>query len=152
MKENGLITGIMTKTNPALLSLSLLFLRCTIGVLLFIAGSGKLFGWFGGYGIKGTLEGFSKMGISAPLAYLSSYTEFLGGLLLVFGFLTRPAAFAIMINMLVATLVTLPHGFMGPTGAQTPFIFLVIDVVILLSGPKIFSVDAMIFRKSDHPK
>jgi putative oxidoreductase len=152
MKENGFITGIMTKTNPTLMSLGSLFLRCTIGVLLFIAGSGKLFGWFGGYGIKATLEGFSKIGISAPLTYLSSYTEFLGGLLLIFGFLTRPAAFAIMINMLVATLVTLPHGFMGPTGAQTPFIFLVIDIVILLSGPKIFSVDSMIFRKSDPSK
>jgi putative oxidoreductase len=152
MKENGFLTGIMTKTNPTLMSLSLLFLRCTIGVLLFIGGSGKLFGWFGGYGIKATLEGFSKIGLSAFLTYLSSYTEFLGGFLLVFGFLTRPAAFAIMINMVVATLVSLPRGFMGPTGAQTAFIFLVIDIVILLSGPKTFSVDALIFRKSDPSK
>lgn len=149
MKENGFITGIMTRTNSTLVSLSLLFLRCTIGVFLFIAGSGKLFGWFAGYGIKATLEGFSKMGFSVPLTYLSSYTEFLGGFLLIFGFLTRPAALAIMVNMLVATLITLPNGFMGPTGAQTPFIFLVIDIVILLSGPKTFSVDALIFRKSD---
>lgn len=83
-----------------------------------------------------------------PLTYLSTYTEFLGGLLLIIGLLTRPVAFAVMINMLVATLVTLPHGFMGPTGAQTPFLFLVIDIVILLAGPMAFSVDRIIFGKS----
>jgi uncharacterized membrane protein YphA (DoxX/SURF4 family) len=52
-----------------------------------------------------------------------------------------------MINMLVATIVTLPGGFMGPTGAQTPFIFLVIDIAILLTGPMAFSLDTLIFRK-----
>jgi putative oxidoreductase len=76
------------------------------------------------------------------------FTELLGGLLLVLGLLTRPAAFAIMINMLVATIVSLPGGFMGPTGAQTPFIFLMIDIAILLTGPMAISLDTVIFRKS----
>lgn len=148
MKKNNLLVKILKETNPNLLSLSVLLLRCTIGILLFIAGSGKLFGWFGGYGMEATLQGFSKIGISMPLTYLSTYTEFLGGLLLIIGLLTRPVAFAVMINMLVATLVTLPHGFMGPTGAQTPFLFLVIDIVILLIGPMAYSVDRIIFGKS----
>lgn len=148
MKKNNLLVKILKDTNPNLLSLSVLILRCTIGILLFIAGSGKLFGWFGGYGMEATLQGFSKIGISMPLTYLSTYTEFLGGLLLIIGLLTRPVAFAVMINMLVATLVTLPHGFMGPTGAQTPFLFLVIDIVILLAGPMAYSVDRIIFGKS----
>ena len=148
MTKNNLFFRILKETNPNLVSLSLLFLRCTIGILLFIAGSGKLFGWFGGYGMEATIQGFSKIGISMPLTYLSTYTEFLGGLLLIIGLLTRPVAFAVMINMLVATLVTLPHGFMGPTGAQTPFLFLVIDIVILLAGPMAYSVDRIIFGKS----
>jgi len=97
--------------------------------------------------MEATIQGFSKIGISIPLTYLSTFTEFTGGLLLIIGLLTRPAAFAVMINMLVATLVTLPHGFMGPTGAQTPFIFLVIDIVILLAGPMVYSIDMFIFRK-----
>jgi putative oxidoreductase len=148
MTKNNLFFRILKETNPNLVSLSLLFLRCTIGILLFIAGSGKLFGWFGGYGMEATIQGFSKIGISMPLTYLSTYTEFLGGLLLIIGLFTRPVAFAVMINMLVATLVTLPHGFMGPTGAQTPFLFLVIDTVILLAGPMAYSVDRIIFGKS----
>jgi len=148
MAKNNLIVKILNETNPSLVSLSLLLLRCTIGILLFIAGSGKLFGWFGGFGMEATIQGFSKIGISMPLTYLSTFTEFTGGLLLIIGLLTRPAAFAVMINMLVATLVTLPHGFMGPTGAQTPFIFLVIDIVILLAGPMVYSIDMFIFRKS----
>lgn len=148
MTKNNLYFRILKETNPNLVSLSLLFLRCTIGILLFIAGSGKLFGWFGGYGMEATIQGFSKIGISMPLTYLSTYTEFLGGLLLIIGLFTRPVAFAVMINMLVATLVTLPHGFMGPTGAQTPFLFLVIDIVILLTGPMAYSVDRIIFGKS----
>ena len=147
MAKNNLIVKILNETNPSLVSLSLLLLRCTIGILLFIAGSGKLFGWFGGFGMEATIQGFSKIGISIPLTYLSTLTEFTGGLLLIIGLLTRPAAFAVMINMLVATLVTLPHGFMGPTGAQTPFIFLVIDIVILLAGPMVYSIDMFIFRK-----
>lgn len=98
--------------------------------------------------MEATIQGFSKMGISMPLAYLSSYTELIGGLLLIAGLLTRPAAFAIMINMLVAALIMLPNGFMGPTGAQTAFIFLVIDIVILIAGPMTYSFDALIFRRS----
>lgn len=149
MLKSNLIIKTMIGSNPNLVSFCLLLLRCTIGILLFIAGSGKALGWFGGNGMETIIQGFSKIGISMPLAYLSSYTEFIGGLLLTIGLLTRPAAFAIMINMLVATLVSLPRGFMGPTGAQTPFIFLVIDIVILLAGPMTFSFDALIFRRSE---
>jgi putative oxidoreductase len=150
MLSNNLFLRIIKGTNPTLLNISVLLMRCTIGILLFVAGSGKLLGWFGGYGITATLQGYVKMGFSAPWAYLSMFTEFFGGLLLVIGLLTRPAAFAIMINMLVATIVSLPGGFMGPTGAQTPFIFLIIDIAILIAGPMGFSLDAIVFRKSEH--
>lgn len=150
MAVNNLISKVFKDTNSSFISMGILFLRLTIGILLFIAGSGKAMGWFGGYGMDATLQGYGKMGFSALLAYLSMYTEFLGGLLLIVGFLTRFAAFAIMINMLVATIVTLPNGFMGPTGAQTPFLFLVIDVVILLTGPMTHSLDFIFFRSSGY--
>jgi putative oxidoreductase len=146
MKRNNFFAKTLFETNSNLVSLCLLLLRCTIGILLFVAGSGKLLGWFGGYGLEASIQGYNKMGISTILTYLSIYTEFIGGLLLTIGLLTRPVAFAIMINMLVATLVTLPNGFMGPTGAQTAFIFLVIDIVILLAGPMAYSADAPIFK------
>lgn len=148
MSKNNIFTKTMTETSPGMLSLSMLLLRCTIGLLLFAAGSGKLLGWFGGYGLQASLQGYSKMGISPPFSYLSIFTEFIGGMLLTLGLLTRPAAFAVMINMLVATTISLPRGIMGPMGAQTPLIFLVIDIVILFSGPRSISIDWLIFKKT----
>ena len=135
-------------TNENLINISLLLLRCLIGILLFAAGSSKVLGWFGGFGFEVTKESFAKIGFSVFLTYLSSYTEFIGGLFLAIGFLTRPTSFLVMINMFVATLVLLPSGFLGSRGASYPFIFLIIDIVILIVGPKAFSIDYLIFKRS----
>lgn len=132
---------LLTETNRTLLNVSLLLLRLTVGIILFLAGAGKVLGWFGGMGIDATLDIFvSQMGIRPVLAYLSSYTEFIGGFLLIVGLLTRPAAFAIMINMLVAAVVTLPNGFLK--GASYPFSMMVSSIIILLAGPLAYSLDA----------
>jgi putative oxidoreductase len=137
---------LLTGTNTRLLDVSLLLLRLTVGIILFLAGAGKVFGWFGGMGIEATIDIFvSKMGIHPILAYLSCYTEFIGGFLLIVGLLTRPAAFAIMINMLVATLVTLPNGFL--TGASYPFSMMVSSIIILLAGPMAYSLDARLLSR-----
>lgn len=144
---------LLTETNTALLNVSLLLLRFTVGIILFLAGAGKVLGWFGGMGIEATLDIFvSQMGIHPILAYLSCYTEFVGGFLLIVGLLTRPAAFAIMINMLVAGIVTLPNGFMA--GASYPFSMMVSSIVILLAGPMAYSLDAWLLggRKDDYSK
>ncbi len=134
---------LLTETNPALLNVSLLLLRLAVGIILFLAGAGKVLGWFGGQGIEATLDIFvSQMGIHPILAYLSCYTEFIGGFLLIVGLLTRPAALAITINMLVATLVTLPNGFL--VAASYPFSMMVSSIVILLAGPMAYSLDAVL--------
>jgi putative oxidoreductase len=152
MKDNKLLAKVLTEANPALLSSGILIIRLTIGILLFTAGSGKVFGWFGGYGVEKTLQGFSQMGFSAFLTYLSMFTEFFGSILLILGLFTRIAAFAVTINMIVATIVSLPRGFLGPTGAQTAFIFLMMSLVILLSGPLSYSIDHFIFSKDHNRK
>ncbi|HET7289731.1 MAG TPA: DoxX family protein [Thermodesulfobacteriota bacterium] len=132
---------LLTCTNAALLNISLLLLRLAVGIILFVAGAGKVLGWFGGMGMDATINIFvTNMGIHPLLAYLSCYTEFIGGFLLIVGLLTRPAAFAITINMLVAGIVTLPNGFM--TGASYPFSMMVSSLVILLAGPMAYSLDA----------
>jgi len=137
---------LLTETNTGLLNICLLLLRWTVGIILFLAGAGKVFGWFGGMGIEATIDIFvSKMGIHPILAYLSCYTEFIGGFLLIVGLLTRPAAFAIMINMLVATLVTLPNGFLA--GASYPFSMMVSSIIILLAGPMAYSLDAWLLSR-----
>jgi putative oxidoreductase len=137
----------LTSTNNNLLSLGVLLLRIMSGLILFIAGAGKVAGWFGGFGMNLTVQMFqSNMGIAPTWAYISSYTEFIGGALLILGGFTRPAAFLLFINMLVAViLVGTKNFFMG--GAAYPCLLMVISFVILLTGPMKFSIDALLARK-----
>src|SRR5258708_34625788 len=61
-----------------------------------------------------------QLGIPAPLVFLAICAEFLGGIGLIVGFLTRIAAFGIFCNMVVAVfMVHYRFGlFMNWTGAQ----------------------------------
>jgi len=137
---------LLTQTNSKLLSLSILLLRCMVGVVLFMGGSGKALGWFGGFGMEKTIGFYKMSGFSALETYLSSYSEFIGGALLIIGLLTRPAAVALTINMTVATVVTMPKGFlMG--NASYPFTLAVCSFIFLLTGPMAFSLDALLFQK-----
>ena len=138
---------LLTETNVTLFNLGILLLRATIGIIFFGIGAGKVFGWFGLPGLEMTLQFYANMGIPAPLAYLSMFTEFIGGILLIVGLLTRPAAFAIMINMLVATILTLPMGFF--TAAAQPLSLMVSAVTILLTGPMAYSVDYLLLRRGE---
>jgi putative oxidoreductase len=138
--------NLLTQTNTRLLSLSMLLLRWTVGIILFVLGAGKVMGWFGGIGMEATLGNFAKMGIPEFWAYVSCYTEFIGGFLLIIGFLTRPAAFAMFINMLVAVIVKGPTDFFAPGGGAYPFTLMICSLVILLIGPMAYSVDAALSR------
>ena len=140
------LINILTGSNSKLISTSILLLRCIIGVILFVVGSGKVLGWFGGSGFDTTIKFYREMGFSPFLAHLSSYTEFIGGFLLIIGFLTRPVLIAVIINMFIAAKVLLPNGFLGPSGASYPFTFLIIAIVILLTGSMNYSIDYLLFQ------
>lgn len=145
MVQNKIISQLLTGTNPKLLSFCLLLLRITVGIILFVAGSGKVLGWFGGHGMEATIKFFvTKQGFTPVLAYMSAYTEFIGGFLLIVGLLTRPIAFVVMINMIEAGIVSLPRGFI--TGAAYPFSLMISALIILLAGPMLFSLDSLLFR------
>jgi putative oxidoreductase len=82
-----------------------------MGLVFFAHGAQKALGWFGGYGFSGTMGFFTHtMGIPAPLAFLAICAEFLGGLGLILGFLSRIAAFGIFCNMVVAVMMV-HHNF-----------------------------------------
>ena len=137
--------NILASSSSVLLSISLLLLRGTIGIILFVVGAGKVLGWFDGMGMEQTIKMFSQIGISTPLTYLSCYTEFIGGLFITIGIFTRPVAFAVTVNMTVATIVTLPGGFLAPNGAVLPFTFLMCSIAILIAGPMKHSIDNLWF-------
>lgn len=79
-------------------------LRVPIGIILAAHGSQKLFGWFGGYGLEGTGQWMASVGLTPGfvMALLAGSAEFFGGIALIFGLLTRPAAAVSAITMLVA--------------------------------------------------
>ena len=76
-------------------SWSLLIVRIFLGVIFFAHGAQKVFGWFGGNGLKGTI-GYFQQALRVPpaLAVLAAFTECFGGLAMVLGLLARPAALA----------------------------------------------------------
>ena len=129
-------------------------LRLVLGVIFFAHGSQKMLGWFGGYGFTGTMGFFTGvMHIPAVFAFLAIAAEFFGGLGLIFGFLTRVAAFGISCNMIVA--VAMIHHqfgfFMNWTGAQKGegyefhLLLLAALVVLMIRGGGAASVDRLLF-------
>lgn len=88
-------------------------LRVGLGAIFFAHGAQKLLGWFDGPGLNGTIQFFgSQMGVPAPLAVLAIFTEFFGGLAVLFGVLTRLAGLGLAATMVVAAAkVHLANGF-----------------------------------------
>jgi putative oxidoreductase len=74
-----------------------LLLRLALGLLILLHGIAKLMN-----GPASVLGSVAKAGLPEPVAYLVYVGEVLAPLLVVIGFLTRPAAIVIAINMIFA--------------------------------------------------
>ena len=84
-------------------SKSLLIVRVVLGVIFFAHGAQKVFGWFGGPGLRGVIAYFRQaLGVPAPLTVLAAFIECFGGLAMIVGLLVRPAAVGLVLVMLVA--------------------------------------------------
>lgn len=85
----------------------------------------------------------------------AALAEFVGGIALIVGLLTPLVAIALIIDMAVAILfVHIPNGgqFVGGRGAfELPLTYLVSALLVLLTGPGAFSLDALIFGQSAKP-
>jgi putative oxidoreductase len=81
-------------------SVGLLWLRIIIGGGLAYHGFGKV---FGGH-MEMLIPGVAKLGFPYPhvFAWAAALSEFLGGILIVIGLFTRPAAFFVFVTMGVA--------------------------------------------------
>lgn len=143
---NTLITQVIA-TKPGLDTLPL---RLGAGVIFMAHGSQKLFGWFGGYGLKATASWMASVGLEPGLlmALLAGGAEFFAGLLLLIGLLLRPAALLLAITMLVAIVsVHLPNGlFLANNGYEFGLALLVISLALLLRGAGSVSIDGYLLR------
>src|SRR2546425_3658973 len=86
------------------MALGLLILRLVVGLTMAAHGAQKLFGWFGGHGLKGTGGFLEQLGFvpGRRNALFAGLAEFIGGLLLALGLATPLAATLIISVMFVA--------------------------------------------------
>ena len=123
--------------------LGLLAMRVILGII-FIAHSYRYV--FGGMaGFKHMVEGF---GYPWWAAYLSKYTELLGGILVIFGLLTRLWGLGLAIDMAVAIdRVHWKSGLMGENNYQLPIALAAIAFALIFFGGGPISLDAMLTRR-----
>ena len=118
--------------------LGLLVLRLVLGSIMIAHGWQKIADHL--HGITGMMH---QLGLPPYLAYLVVAAEFGGGILILIGFLTRFAAFAIFIDMLVAILkVHLPHGLFASNGGfEFPLSCAAIAFALIFSGAGPIAID-----------
>ena len=125
--------------------------RIGTGIIFAAHGSQKLFGWFGGYGLDGTAGWMASIGLEPGLlmASLAGGAEFIGGLLLIFGLMVRPAGVVLATLVLVAAVtVHLENGlFMANNGYEFALALLVISVGLSIRGAGSLSVDRLLQQK-----
>src|SRR5882724_10518855 len=122
-------------------SKSLLIVRVVLGVIFFAHGAQKVFGWFGGPGLRGVIAYFKQaLGVPAPLT-------------VIVGFLVRPAAVGFILVMLVAIAkVHWHHGFflnwsLEPGkghGFEMNLALIGMALAVLVGGAGILSIDRVI--------
>lgn len=122
-----------------------LALRLPLGIIFAAHGAQKLFGWFGGYGLQGTGQWMASIGLEPGvlMAALAGSAEFFGGLFLILGLLTRPAALVLALTMLVAIFsVHIGNGlFMSNNGYEFGLALLAGTVALVFGGAGRASAD-----------
>ncbi|MEX0731660.1 MAG: DoxX family protein [Aquisalimonadaceae bacterium] len=122
-----------------------LMLRVVAGIIFIAHGAQKLFGWFGGYGLSGTGEWMASIGLQPglPMAFLAGAGEFFGGIALILGLLTRPAAAVLTFTMVVAiAAVHLGNGlFVSNGGYEFSLALLAMSAALVVTGGGKLSVD-----------
>ena len=135
---------------------SLTVQRFALGGVILAHGLQKAFGWFGGGGISGTVDFFqSYLHLPAPVALLVTFSDLVGSLALMVGFMTRIAAIGSGLVMLgaIATLHVQNGFFMNWAGNQAgegfEFHILALGLVFALvrAGGGRMSVDALLMRR-----
>lgn len=138
-----------TLTTPA--TLGSLMLRIPLGIIFAAHGAQKLFGAFGGYGLEGTGQWMASIGLTPGylMALLAGSAEFLGGIALLVGLLTRPAALLLAFTMAVAILaVHVGNGlFMSNNGYEFGLALLAGSLALGIQGGGRWSLDRLIAQR-----
>lgn len=141
--------SLFTRPSSAQLNVGLTLLRAVVGAIFIAHGAQKLFI----YGFEGVTGAFGSMGIPMPalVGPAVALLEFVGGLALVVGLLTRLAAFGLALTMAGAILfVHQSAGLFMPNGYEFALSLLAASAFLALTGAGGYSVDAVIGRQRAH--
>ena len=126
------------------INLALLFLRISVGIFMFTHGWGKMMKLFS----DGAVKFADPLGIGAFASLsLVVFAEIFCSFLLIIGLFTRFASIPLMITMFVAAFVI--HADDPFSGKEMALLYLVIYLVLFITGAGLFSVDRFIYNKSE---
>lgn len=131
-------------------------LRLCLFYIFWMHGAQKVLGMYHGPGLQGFAGYLAGSGVPPAMAYIAAFSEFLGAFGMLFGFLTRIAAFGLICNMAYATYAV--HAkwgfFMNWTGEpgrghgyEYSMALLCMALALLIGGGGNLSVDRMIAPK-----
>lgn len=126
------------------IDLGLLVLRVIIGLVLIGHGTQKLFGWFGGPGLKGfsqVMGGHMRMRPASFWAIMGGLSEAGGGLLLVLGLLSPLGSLGLIAAMLMAFNIHWPKFWASEGGLEFALVILGGALALGITGPGQYSLD-----------
>jgi putative oxidoreductase len=139
------MTDNLNRQEPTLLGWGMVPLRVVVGLVFLMHGGQKVFV----FGFGGTADIMSKLGLPLPAlsAAVVIAAEILGGLGIITVLLTRWAAVALAIEMLVAIPVARLHGgFFTPYGYELELTLLGACLTLAAVGSGGASLDRMLRR------
>lgn len=123
-------------------------IRLVVGLIFAAHGTQKLFGWFGGYGPKGTGGWMESIGIKPGVAaaVMAGLVEFVGGIAFAAGLFTPVVAVLLALTMIVAMVkVHGPNGFWATEGGvELNVILMAVLIGVAFTGAGAYSIDALI--------
>jgi putative oxidoreductase len=125
-------------------------LRATAGLML-LPHAWPKFMVLGAQGVAANILARRGIEPAMPIAYLIMFLELVGGICITIGFLTRPFALLLLIEMLFITFkVQMPNGWFFSAqggGAEFTVMWAALFLIILIRGGGHYSVDRAIGKE-----
>ncbi len=151
-RERGWLAALFsTRRSDHHVDMALVAVRAVLAWIFIYYGATKLFGWFNGPGLDATANFFADTAHLHPghfFAVFGGLLEFVGGIAMALGLLSRLAGIALLGDMIVAMItVTWTNGINSeqvPPGYELNLALAALALVVAVMGAGRYSVDALV--------
>jgi len=127
---------------------TLLLLRCGLGLVFIYHGYPKLFG-----NTERFVESFQTLGLPGYFVYVAGVIEVFGGLAIIFGLLTPVVGIILLLEMAVAMWkYNFNEGIYAVREYELPLILGLASLSLAATGAGALSLDHLIFGRTDKPR